>query len=98
VTAEYAAQGNHLGSSASVAQVVLAIDMPSTLSIVENGDGTVTVTFAGTPTAKYIVQTCNSLVAPVWVNVSTNSAGADGRWTFTESKEGNPVRFYRSAK
>ena len=44
-------------------------------------NGTVTVSFSGTPYVEYVVQASDSLVAPLWVNVSTNLAGADGLWT-----------------
>ena len=58
----------------------------------------VTVTFAGTPDAQYVVQASDNLAPPAWENVSTNTAGTDGQWTFTESTEHYPGRFYRSAK
>ena len=45
-----------------------------------------------------MVQVSDSLVAPLWVNVSTNLAGADGLWTFEDSTSRAPQRFYRSAK
>jgi hypothetical protein len=77
---------------------VSAIQTPITVGIQSHGDGTVTAAFAGTPGAEYIVQACDNMVAPVWANVSTNTAGADGTWTFTESKAGHSARFYRSAK
>jgi hypothetical protein len=35
--------------------------------------------------------------ATPWVNVSTNTAGTDGTWTFEDSTA-LPQRFYRSAK
>ena len=54
---------------------------PITGGIKNNGNGTVTVSFSGTPYVEYVVQASDSLVAPLWVNVSTNLAGADGLWT-----------------
>ena len=57
-----------------------------------------TITFAGTPDAQYVVQASNDPALPAWENVSTNTAGTDGQWTFNESTEHYPVRFYRLAK
>jgi hypothetical protein len=99
VLAVYLGDGDFLASSNSVAQVVQAIPgMPSTIGIRNSADGTVTVTFAGTPQAQYVVQASDNLAAPAWQNVSTNTADADGQWTFTESADGHSIRFYRSAK
>ena len=69
---------------------------PSTIGIQINTDGTVTVTFAGTPDGRYMVQASDNLAPAVWENVSTNTAGTDGQWTFTESTAGQPIRFYRA--
>jgi hypothetical protein len=78
---------------------LVTVQPPSTLGIKGNGDGTATVSFAGTPEAQYVVQTATDLAPPVvWMNVSTNTAGADGRWTFTDSTGSGLPRFYRSAK
>ncbi len=69
---------------------------PATLGIKGNGDGTVIVTLAGTPGAQYVVQTATNLASPVtWVNMATNTAGADGRWTLTDSTTSGTLRFYR---
>jgi hypothetical protein len=100
VAVAYAGDDNFLGSSNSLVQVVsLAVQPPSTLSIAANGDGTVTVTFQGTPGAQYVVQASTDLASPVaWANVSTNTASSNGTWTFTESTVGYSQRFFRSAK
>jgi hypothetical protein len=71
---------------------------PSTIGIQNNADDTVTITFAGTPDAQYVVQASDNLPPPAWENVSINTAGTDGQWTFTEATEHHPARFYRSAK
>ena len=87
------------GSSNSLAQVVtINVETPSTLGIQDNGDGTVTATFAGSPGAEYVVQAAGDLGAPSWQNVSTNTAAANAQWTFTDSTTAQPIRFYRSAK
>ena len=91
--------GNYHGSDASLEQLVHATPQPPiTGGIKNNGNGTVTVSFSGTPYVEYVVQASDSLVAPIWVNVSTNMAGADGLWTFEDSTRLDPHRFYRSAK
>jgi hypothetical protein len=78
---------------------LVTVQTPSTLSIKANGDGTATIAFAGTAGAKYVVQAATNLAPPVaWINVSTNTAGTDGRWTFTDSMSSGLPRFYRSAK
>ena len=99
VLAAYLGDSNFLGSSNSLAQIVQVVPgTPSTIGIQNNADGTVTVTFAGTPDAQYVVQASDNLAPPAWENVSTNTAGTDGQWTFTESTEHQPARFYRSAR
>jgi len=91
--------GNYLGSDASLEQLVHATPQtPITSGIKKNGNGTATVSFSGTPYVEYVVQVSDSLVAPLWVNVSTNMAGADGLWTIEDSTRRDPQRFYRSAK
>jgi hypothetical protein len=98
VTAEYAAQGNYSAGSDNLDQVGSAIETPITVGIQNNSDGSVTVSFSGTPGAQYIVQARSDLSsATPWVNVSTNTAGTDGTWTFEDSTA-LPQRFYRSAK
>jgi len=80
--------------------VVRIAETPSVLGIVNNGDGSVTVTFAGTPGAEYRVQANTDLASHgSWVNVSTNSAGPNGQWTYTiSSMTSYPQRFFRAAK
>ena len=97
VTASYLGGGNFLGSSNSLEQVVQTIpSTPVTIVIQATSNGTVTLTFTGTPGAQYVVQASDSLAIPAWVNISTNTAAADGHWSVTESTNGHPMRFYRS--
>jgi hypothetical protein len=99
VLAAYLGDGDFLASSNSVAQIVQVIpSTPSTIGILNCADGTVTVAFGGTPQAQYVVQASDDMAAPAWQNVSTNTADADGHWTFRESADGHSIRFYRSAK
>jgi len=101
VTANYLGDANYLGSTDNLLQVVKVVaEPPSVVSILPNGDGSVTVTFAGTPGAAYLVLDSTSIVSPVsWVKVSTNTAGPDGRWTYTDNTVPNYTqRFFRAAK
>ncbi|HWX20041.1 MAG TPA: MBG domain-containing protein, partial [Candidatus Binatia bacterium] len=98
VTAAYLGDGNFLASTNSLVQVVTANTAvpPVTVGISKNGNGTVTVTFRGTPGVQYVVQATSSL-PNLWQNVSTNTAGTNGLWTFTDSMANHPQRFYRAA-
>jgi hypothetical protein len=95
----YLGDGNFLPSTNTLIQVVtVSVVQPRTLGITANGNGTVTVTFQGTPGAEYIVQATTGLAQPSnWSNVSTNVAGVDGLWTYTDSIT-HPHAFYRAAK
>ncbi len=67
----------------------------SITALVNNGNGTFTIYFAGTSNVQYIVEVSSNLFD--WVSVSTNTAGAGGLWSFTDqATAGAPVRFYRS--
>jgi len=106
----YASGGVSVDMWTSATPYVMAVDdflvstfesaqAPATLGIVASSNGTATVTFAGTPGAQYFVQAATNLAVPItWANVSTNTAGTDGRWTFTDSTTSGTQRFYRSAK
>ena len=97
VLAAYVGDSNFLGSTGGVAQVVSVVQTPVTVGITNNGDGSVTITFSGTPGAQYIVQASGNLGSPgAWTNVSTNIAGTGGHWTFTDSTADYPIRFYRA--
>ncbi len=105
VAAQYAAQGNYLGSGDSLLQVVPGAVVYSqtnvVASMVDNGNGTFTLSFIGTPQAQYYVVTTTDPAAliPVWQAVpnSTNTAPApDGAWSITVTND-STQRFYRSA-
>jgi hypothetical protein len=98
VVATYLPDGNYVGCEASLEQLVHATPQPITAGIKNNGNGTVAVSFLGTPYAEYVVQASASLVPPLWQNVSTNVAGADGRWTFEDIMGRVPQRFYRAVR
>jgi hypothetical protein len=97
VTAFYLGDGNFLGSSNSLAQVVnIVAQRPSALGVQHNGDGTVTIVFAGAAGQEYVVQASSDLSSPAWENVATNRASEDGHWTFTESTADRLIRWYRA--
>ena len=99
VAATYVPDGNYAGSDASLEQLVHATPQaPITAGIRNNRDGTVTVSFSGTPNAEYVVQASDRLVVPRWQNASTNVAGADGRWTFEDASRRDAQRFYRAVR
>jgi hypothetical protein len=100
VAAAYAGDGNFLGGSNSILQVITAtvVDVPSTLALTNNGDGTVTLTLRGTPGTQYVLQAKDDLLSGTWSNVSTNTAPSKGSWTYTESTAGHTSRFYRLVK
>jgi autotransporter-associated beta strand protein len=104
MTAQYVGEGNFLGSTGSVAQVVkLFVTCSQTnaaVSVADNPDGTLTLTFLGTPQADYYVLASTDLAAPIasWAPVagSTNTVtNANGFWQFTVTNT-TPRQFYRS--
>jgi hypothetical protein len=103
VMAEYAAQANWLGSSDSLEQVVKnALVYSQTnriLSMVNNPDGTFTLTLVGTPQADYYIVASADLAMAMsnWtaLTASTNTAPTpDGQWPFTVTNDA-PTKFYR---
>jgi autotransporter-associated beta strand protein len=87
----------------TVGTILIAIAPVSTTGshnitgITTNANGTVTVGFAGVPNETYIVQGATNVAAPVWVSLSTNVAGTNGLWNFTDLDAPKfPSRFYRS--
>lgn len=62
-----------------------------------NANGCMTLAFVSPPGSTNEVQFATNLVAPVvWTSISTNIAGPDGDWQFTDPGiAGLPSRFYR---
>ena len=81
-------------------EITAAPVTPEVVGIVRNGDGSVTVTFSGTPDAQYLVQATATLGATAaWSNVSTNTVGPGGTWTYTDTTaRSQPQRYFRAAK
>ena len=79
---------------------VFALQLPVTVSGISfNQDSTVSLDFEGTPFLNYLVQATTDLIPPIlWETISTNLAGADGSWQFTDTNATSfPSRFYRSS-
>jgi hypothetical protein len=96
VTALYLGTPNFAASSNAMTQIVTGtLDVPATLSILDNHDGTVSISGQGVAGASYILQATDELPAGAWANVSTNTANTNGFWSVTEPG-GQNVRFYRS--
>jgi hypothetical protein len=99
VQAVYMGDSDFAPSTNNLAQIInVNAQQPQTVAIHDNGDNTVTVTFSGTAGAQYVVQAANNLGPAAWANVSTNTAGTDGTWTYTESKAGHAQRYFRAGK
>ena len=64
-----------------------------------NGDGSVTIHFAGIPGYTYWVQAATNVAQPLWETISTNIAGTNGLWNYTDTNAANySLRFYRTCK
>jgi hypothetical protein len=102
VSAEYAGDGNFLGSTGNVQQIVETCSQVNTLlSIANNSDGTFTLSFQGTPQAQYYVVASADISAAMnaWtvLSGSTNTVtNVSGFWSLTVTNDG-PQLFYRSA-
>jgi autotransporter-associated beta strand protein len=67
--------------------------------ITPNPDGSVTIYFASVPNTTNIVQRTASVVSPAWTDISTNVAGANGLWNYTDGPPAPPSpSFYRSQR
>lgn len=105
MTAQYFGDGKFLASTGCLAQVVQVLvtcsQTNALVSMADNADGTLTLTFVGTPQAEYYVLTSPDAAAPMtnWTPVlgSTNTVtNVSGLWQFTVTNT-TPRQFYRSA-
>ena len=103
LTAQYLGDGNFLGSTGNLAQVVKPLvtcsQTNALLSMSDNLDGTFTLTFVGTPQAEYYVSASLDAAAPMtsWSPVvgSTNTVtNVSGLWQFTVTNT-VPQQYYR---
>ena len=105
VAAQYAVQGNYLGSTGAVQQMVQTALVFSQTNVVssmmDNGNGTFTLNFIGTPQAKYYVVTSGDPLASmsIWdiLTDTTNTAPPPaGMWSVTVTNNA-AQKFYRAA-
>jgi len=87
------------GSVTSSIVTLTVVVRPAVSGIVPNPDGSATINFSGGAGETYLVQTTTNLTPPVvWQTVSTNVAGTDGTWQFTDlDAPSYSVRFYRAS-
>jgi phosphotransferase system IIA component len=104
VAAQYAAQGNYLGSNDSLDQVVKVLvtcsQTNAIVGIADNLDGTFTLTFIGTPQAQYYVVASPDVGVPMgsWTPLagSTNTVtNIGGQWQITVTNTA-AQQYYRS--
>ena len=87
-----------LGGTVSGKAAILAVtNAPFIYQIVLNSNRSVTLFILSQPNSINEVLCTTSLVPPVvWQSISTNIAGADGNWEFTDTNAISfPMRFYR---
>jgi autotransporter-associated beta strand protein len=64
---------------------------------VVNGNGSITLNLASIPGSTNLVERTTNLTPPIiWTTISTNVAGANGLWQFTDPTPPSPA-FYRTA-
>jgi hypothetical protein len=70
----------------------------SIVSCSMQGDSGFTLTCAGGPNEKCLIQATTDLSSPnSWITIGTNTSGADGRFSFIDADAKNyPARFYRT--
>ena len=94
--------GNGGTASSFITVTIAAASSNQTANILGqsvDGNGFVTINFAGIPNYTYWVEATTNLVTPDWQPISTNTAGPNGLWNFTDTNAPNfPARFYRSFK
>ena len=86
------------GSITSSIVTLTVVVRPAISGLVPNLDGSATLSFSGGAGETYLVEAATNLMPPVvWQTVSTNVAGADGTWQFTDPGATNcPMRLYRA--
>src|SRR5262249_20825827 len=99
VAATFLGTSNWLGTSNSLVQVVTSsVPTLGAISIHDNGNDTVTITFRGLPGTNYVAQATEDPTSTnSWLNIATNTPAGDGQWTVTDSTAGHAKRFYRMA-
>ena len=85
--------------TSSVVNLIVA-SAPLVYQTAHRLDGTVALNFLSQPNSTNEVQCATNLAPPItWQTLSTNLAGPDGNWQFTDTNApGGQMRFYRSHK
>ena len=78
--------------------IITVLMAQQTVSGVTVSNGSVILNFTGMPGSNYWVEAATNLTPPVnWIPLSTNAAGANGLWQFTDTQATNfTQRFYRT--
>jgi sugar lactone lactonase YvrE len=86
------------GSVTSSVATLTVASSPLIYGTVPQSNRSVTLYFVSRPGSSNLVLCATNLAAPiVWQPLSTNVAGPDGDWQFTDAgAAGSPARFYRS--
>jgi hypothetical protein len=72
---------------------------PGSLDIQIRPAGGYIVTYSGDPGARTILQTATNLASPInWIPLATNTAGTDGKWSYTNSPSSQVLKFYRTLR
>jgi hypothetical protein len=75
----------------------IVLQPPQDAGIHNNGNGTFTISFIGTPGGQYLIQAASTLGLPLnWLTLSTNTAGVNGLYSITDSFSNFAQRYYRS--
>jgi hypothetical protein len=91
---DFVAKGRFALDDLVVTRPVIAIT-----NVTHNSDGSVSLFCRGMPGLPHLMSVVTNLAqASSWPVISTNQAGADGSWRFTDTNlAGFPVRFYRAS-
>ena len=86
------------GAAGTVFRLSLPLSPAVITQIVHNPDGSVTLSFLGSPSSTNVIQSTPDLTSGLWQNISTNTADpVTGVWNFTDTAAGLlPMQFYRS--
>jgi len=90
--------GGGPGGAGTVFSLALPLPPAMITQIVHNPNGSVTLSFLGSPNSTNVIQSTTNLIPAAWQNVSTNTADPiTGIWNFTDPAAGQiPIQFYRS--
>jgi sugar lactone lactonase YvrE len=86
------------GSATSNIGRLIVVTSPLIYQTIHNSDGSLALNGVNQPASTNVVLSATNLSPPVvWTPLSTNLAGADGDWEFTDTNaSAYPTKFYRS--